>query len=263
MMTLISFLFLGFFLGMRHATDADHVVAVTTIVSRERTIRNAALIGVVWGIGHTLTLVLVGGTIVLFGVVVPNRIGLSLEFSVALMLILLGVLNFKSFTRSLRQTANPVDERVSDAYHAHSHYHDDFVHSHPHSHEPESHNHGTGDQPPTWFDLRFERLGFYQTLRPLIVGIVHGLAGSAAVALLVLPLIQNPLWAIAYLLIFGVGTIGGMMLITAAIALPFSYTARRSVAFHRHLGFAASFMSLGLGVFLVYQIGFVDGLFTK
>src|SRR3979490_2551582 len=101
MMTLISFLFLGFFLGMRHATDADHVIAVSTIVSRERTIRNAALIGVVWGIGHTLTWLLVGGTIVLLGLVMPPRLGLSLEFSVALMLILLGFLNFKSFTRWL------------------------------------------------------------------------------------------------------------------------------------------------------------------
>src|SRR6185437_9644483 len=104
MMTLLSVLLLGFFLGMRHATDADHVIAVTTIVSRERTIRNAALIGVVWGIGHSLTLLLVGGTIVFFGLVVPPRLGLSLEFSVALMLILLGLVNFGSFARYLRRT---------------------------------------------------------------------------------------------------------------------------------------------------------------
>ena len=91
MMTLFSFLLLGFFLGMRHATDADHVAAVTTIVSRERTVRGAGLIGIIWGVGHALTLLLVGGGIVLFGLVVPPRLGMSLEFSVALMLILLGV----------------------------------------------------------------------------------------------------------------------------------------------------------------------------
>jgi ABC-type nickel/cobalt efflux system permease component RcnA len=263
MMTLISILFLGFFLGMRHATDADHVVAVTTIVSRERTIQNAAFIGAVWGVGHTMTLVLVGGTIVLFQVVVPARLGLSLEFSVALMLIFLGVLNFKSFARSLRQNVDAGQERVGGVCHMHSHSHGDLVHSHPHGHDPESHGHTTGDQPPAGLNLKVGRLGFYQTLRPLIVGIVHGLAGSAAVALLVLPLIQKPVWAIAYLLVFGVGTIGGMMLITAAIALPFKYTARRSAVFHRRLGFAAGFLSVGFGLFLVYQIGFVDGLFIK
>jgi hypothetical protein len=263
MMTLISFLFLGFFLGMRHATDADHVIAVTTIVSRERTVRNAAVIGAVWGIGHTLTLLLVGGAIVLFRVVVPTRLGLSLEFSVALMLILLGVLNFRSFAHSLRQTTGQAGTCATDGYPMQIHHHAGFVHDHPPGPEPQAHDHGSAEQSPARLDWKSGRIGFYQAVRPLIVGIVHGLAGSAAVALLVLPLIQNPLWAVAYLLIFGVGTIGGMMLITAAIALPFRYTARRSAAFHSRLGFAAGFLSVSFGLFLVYQIGFVDGLFLK
>src|SRR5258708_30082260 len=114
MMTLLSFLLLGFFLGMRHATDADHVVAVTTIVSRERTVRSAGLIGIVWGIGHTLTLFLVGGALVVFGLVIPPRLGLSLEFSVALMLIFLGVLNFRSFTRALKQTVHATGDHKSE-----------------------------------------------------------------------------------------------------------------------------------------------------
>jgi high-affinity nickel-transport protein len=99
-------------------------------------------------------------------------------------------------------------------------------------------------------------------LRPFIVGVVHGLAGSAAVALLVLPIIRDPLWAVAYLLIFGLGTIAGMMLITAAIAVPVSYSTRFQRV-HRHLGTAAGVLSLGFGSFLVYQIGFVEGLFTR
>ena len=102
-------------------------------------------------------------------------------------------------------------------------------------------------------------LDLYQALRPLIIGTVHGLAGSAAVALLVLPIIHDPIWAMGYLLIFGVGTIAGMMLITAAIAVPVSYSTRFQFL-HRRLGTAAGVLSLGFGLFLVYQIGFVDGL---
>src|ERR1043165_8975802 len=97
MISLLSIVSLGFFLGMRHAMDADHVIAVTTIVSRERAVRSAALIGAVWGFGHTLTVMIVGGAIILFGVVIPPRFGLEMEFSVGLMLILLGAWNLSAF----------------------------------------------------------------------------------------------------------------------------------------------------------------------
>src|SRR6266480_7587127 len=132
-LNVLSFLFLGFFLGMRHATDADHVIAVTTIVSRERSIRHAALIGVTWGIGHTLTMLVVGGAIIIFGIVIPPRLGLSLEFSVGLMLIALGLLNLGSFTRWVNQTMR------ADCQHNHVHPHGDHVHRHPHGHAPEPH----------------------------------------------------------------------------------------------------------------------------
>lgn len=105
MITLLSILFLGFFLGLKHATDADHVIAVTTIVSRQRSVGSAALTGVFWGIGHSLTLLVVGGAIILFGIVIPERLGLSMEFCVALMLILLGALNLRVTTRALRSGA--------------------------------------------------------------------------------------------------------------------------------------------------------------
>jgi uncharacterized membrane protein (DUF441 family) len=104
--------------------------------------------------------------------------------------------------------------------------------------------------------------GAYQAVRPVVVGLVHGLAGSAAVALLVLATIRDPVWAMAYLLLFGAGTIVGMMLITAAIAVPFAYTATRFAAVHRYLGVASGLVSLAIGLFLAYQIGLVDGLFT-
>ena len=105
-------------------------------------------------------------------------------------------------------------------------------------------------------------LGLYQAVRPLVVGLIHGLAGSAAVALLVLAAIRQPVWAVAYLLLFGVGTIAGMMVITAAIGLPFAYASARFVKVHRYLGVASGLLSLAFGLFLAYQIGVGDGLFT-
>ena len=248
-MTLLSIILLGFFLGMRHATDSDHVVAVTTIVSRQRKIGSAALTGVFWGIGHSLTLLVVGGLIILFGVVIPERLGMGLEFCVALMLILLGALNLRAFKRDV------------NSLHQHTHLHGDFVHSHPHQHDPENHGHSENDVPTARLDRHFGRSRLYRALRPLVIGVVHGLAGSAAVALLVLPIIRDPLWAMMYLFVFGVGTIAGMMLITAAIAAPITYSANRFSPFNRYVGAAAGALSLIFGLFLVYQIGFVDGLF--
>ncbi len=254
MVTFASILLLGFFLGMRHATDSDHVVAITTIVSRQRSIANAALTGIFWGIGHSLTLLVIGGAIIVFGLVIPERLGMSLEFCVALMLILLGVLNLHATLRAVRT--------ASDEHHEHLHRHGDYVHNHEHGHDPALHGHAEDSVPSAQLDRKFGRLKFYRAIRPIIIGIVHGLAGSAAVALLVLPIIKDPIWAMAYLLVFGVGTIAGMMLITAAIAVPVTYTTRFNF-FHRHLGTAAGVLSLGFGLFLVYQIGFIDGLFTR
>jgi hypothetical protein len=253
--TLLSILFLGFFLGMRHATDSDHVVAVTTIVSRQRQIGSAVATGIFWGIGHSITLLVVGGAIILFGVVIPNRLGMGLEFCVALMLVLLGWLNLRAFKHSV-DSVSP-----EEPFHEHTHGHGDFIHSHPHKHNPEEHGHADEEVPTARLDSRFGNWSVYRALRPIIVGVVHGLAGSAAVALLVLPVIRNPIWATMYLLIFGVGTIAGMMLITAAIAAPITYSANRFRLFNRYIGAAAGVMSLIFGLFLVYQIGFVDGLF--
>jgi len=260
MISLLSILAVGFFLGMRHATDPDHVVAVTTIVSRQSSTAKAALTGIFWGIGHTLTIFVVGTLIILFDVVIPARIGLSMEFSVGLMLIVLGLMNIASFMRSARSISS---ETKSEILHQHAHTHGDYVHTHMHGHSLETHAHNPDQTPLTWLDRLFGRIGLYQQLRPLVVGIVHGLAGSAAVALLILTTIRNPRWAIAYLLIFGMGTIGGMMLITMSIASAFTFFGRKHEKFSHRLGFASGLLSLAFGLFLVYQIGFVNGLFTN
>ncbi len=257
MTTFLSMLVLGFFLGMRHATDSDHVVAVTTIASREGNMRNAAATGVFWGIGHSFTLLVFGGAIILFGLVIPERLGLSLEFCVALMLILLGIFNLRATSRAPRGAS--AKDRDAE-FHDHPHRQGDHVHSHSRGHAPGTDSRLDDAVPPARLDGKFARWRISRTLQPAIVGVVHGLAGSAAIALLVLPIIRNPIWAIMYLSIFGVGTIVGMMMITAAIAVPVSCSARFRI-FRRYLPRAAGFLSLSFGLFLVYQIGFVDGLF--
>jgi ABC-type nickel/cobalt efflux system permease component RcnA len=259
MVTLLSIITLGFFLGIRHATDPDHVIAVTTIVSCQRSIRHAALIGVLWGLGHTITILVVGSAIILFGLVIPPRVGLTMEFSVGLMLILLGILNLSGIMRWITKTVIP----SQPGQHSHPHGHGDYVHSHPHGHAPEKHGHAEDATPVGWMDRTFGRLGVYQVVRPLAVGIVHGLAGSAAVALLVLTTIRVPSWAILYLLVFGFGTVGGMMLITAAIAVPFTFSENRFVSLNRGLGLFSGLISLAFGLFIVYQMGFINGLFTR
>jgi len=212
-MTLSSTIALGFFLGMRHATDADHVAAVAATVGRSRLVRPAAWIGAWWGVGHTITIVLVGAAIVLFDWIIEPRLGLTMEFVVGLMLVLVGAGNLRAVRR---REATPRRERDSGAH----------------------------------------------IVRPVVIGIVHGLAGSAAVALLVLTTIREPLWAIVYLLVFGAGTIAGMTMITMAIAMPFASFGERSVKSHAFIRLATGFASVALGLCLAYRIAVIDGLFA-
>jgi high-affinity nickel permease len=255
---LLSIIALGFFLGMRHATDADHVVAVMTIVSRQRSLRPAAWVGALWGIGHTMTIVLVGGAIILFNWAIPPRVGLAMEMAVGLMLIALGLMNVAG---TLRGFAPGGAESHDRTVHSHAHQHGDYVHSHVHAHNPDRHPHAPEDTPLARIDRWFSTLKAYQTLRPLIVGTVHGLAGSAAVALLVLTTIREPLWAVAYLVVFGAGTIAGMMLVTTLVAAPMVYGQRRFAVAGRRLQLATGLLSLAFGLLVAYQIGFVDNLF--
>jgi len=246
--SLVSILVLGFILGMRHATDADHVVAVSTIVSRERRVASAAWIGALWGVGHTLTIVAVGIGIVLFTLVIPPRVGLSMEFSVGLMLVLLGTLNLRGFGQFLRARGPAHDA--------------DFPRGTEFPHDLQEHDHRTAEQSVEAMDRWFGGWTLYQWLRPPVVGLVHGLAGSAAVALLVLTTVHNSRWAVAYLFLFGVGTIAGMMVITVAMASALHFAGSRSQWIHQRLSFATGLLSVAFGLFIVYQMGFAHGLFT-
>jgi high-affinity nickel-transport protein len=258
--SLPAILALGFFLGMRHATDADHLIAVTTIVSRHRSARGAALVGAIWGVGHTATILVVGGGIILLGWVIPAQVGLSLELAVGVMLIVLGVITLGGFRRDVLSPTDP-HGHTPRGVHSHAHPHGDYVHTHPHGHDPESHPHGAEQTPLARLDRHLGTFGAYQLARPLVVGVVHGLAGSAAVALLVVPAIGQPGWAVCYLMVFGLGTVAGMALATMAVAWPFAYTRRRLTRLNQGLRVMAGVVSVGFGLLLAYRIGFVDGLF--
>lgn len=248
-MTPSEALVLGFFLGMRHATDADHVVAVTTIVARERSMRGAAVLGGLWGVGHTATILLVGGAIVLFRLVIPPSLGLSLELGVALMLVGLGLLNLLG----LSPLGDPERGHHDHGHHGHSHAH--------HAHGRHAFVlRGHGQARPVAAPRR--AMAAWQALRSLGIGVVHGLAGSAAVAIIVGAAIPDPRWALLYLTIFGVGTIAGMLLITSALAAPLIYAASRVASLPALMGRLTGALSLSFGLYLAYQIGVVDGLFT-
>jgi len=259
MIGLLTIVAIGFLLGMRHATDPDHVIAVSTIVTREHSVKRSALTGVAWGIGHTLTIIAVGGAIILFRITLPPRLGLAMELAVGVMLIILGLKNIRGLiTWSAERSGAAEPDQKRPRFHAHG----DYVHVHEDA-PAHAHPHDPKQTPVATLDRWFERFDVYQLLRPLIIGIVHGLAGSAAVALLVLSTIQNVRWAIAYLAVFGFGTILGMMLITLTLGSTFVFGQRRFAHIDRHFGMAAGVVSVAFGIFNAYQIGFVNGLFTS
>jgi hypothetical protein len=252
----VSFLLLGFFLGMRHATDADHVVAIATIVSRQRRVAGSALIGAAWGVGHTVMVMAVGAAIIVFGVVIPPRLGMAMELVVGIMLVLLGVLTLAG--------VGVIGGHEHDA-HDHLHTHGDYVHRHLHGHSPGAHGHADENAPLARLDRsRLGRIAFCDWLRPFVVGLVHGLAGSAAVALMILSIISEPVAALGYLLLFGFGTIVGMILITLILSAPFAFTAINLPKFNWRLRVASGLVSFVFGVVLIYGIGFAEGgLFTN
>ncbi len=210
-MNLPALIGLGLFLGMKHATDPDHVVAVTAIASRSRRLAPAAGIGMLWGVGHTLTIFMVGAAIILFNLVVPPRIGLAMEFAVGIALAVVGCLNVAG-------RKGPISAGLDDQ-------------------------------------------GRVPRLRAFLVGLVHGLAGSAAVALLVLSTVRDPRMAVAYLLVFGLGTMLGMMLITVTLAVPTSVAARKFPSVAPGIQFGTGLISAAFGLWVMYDVGYVDGLF--
>ena len=243
----LSAMLLGFVLGLQHATDPDHLVAVATILTRERRFTDGALIGVLWGAGHMTTLTIVGAIIIGLKLTVTPAVGDGLELIVAAMLIVLGVLRLRDALRGL--------DTVSAGHLVADHDHGGgagVVHSHPHAHGAE-HSHEHAHVHPSRWLAGLGWRGGWPAGRALVVGAIHGLAGSAAVSLLVLATLRSTVSAVVYLLIFGVGTILGMTLLTAVMAFPVSMALRYRRA-RQALALCAGVGSIAFGLVYGYRL---------
>jgi hypothetical protein len=201
----LAVLGLGFILGLKHATDPDHVVAVTTFLGKERQLRHACGIGLFWGLGHTIALSIAGLVVIGLKIPISKWLADRLELVVAAMLIILGA-------------------RLISTVHTrwHEHHH----------------------------DFGWRRLG----LRPMLVGIVHGTAGSAALTLLILSTMSSTINGLLYVLIFGVGSMLGMLVISLLLSLPIRLAGERVAAAIRPLQMSTGVLSCGFGLYLAATV---------
>lgn len=230
---------LGFLFGMKHALEADHLAAVASLASGSGTVGETTKLGVAWGLGHTATLFLIGTVVLLLDWVVPQTMALALEFAVGVMLVVLGI---DVMIRMVRRKAH---------FHVHSHDGSQHFHAHGHAaqvrHDVAAHAHVHPRGLP---------------LRALLVGSVHGLAGSAALVLLTLSTIQSVWLGLAYILLFGLGSVAGMALLSCAIALPLRFTARHMTWAFRGLSLSVGAATMVLGISIAWRVAAAGGLFS-
>lgn len=229
-MTVTAALMLGFVLGLKHALEPDHLVAVTTIVSEHKSVGRSSLVGTLWGLGHTASLLSVGLVVLLLRVSIPKQTAQVLELGVAAMLVVLGAAVLLKVVRERGVTI-----------HTHEHSHDgESPHAHVHLHSKQSHNH-------RHYLFRLGR-------KPFLVGMVHGMAGGAALTLMVLATIPSVALGLLYILLFGIGSVGGMLLMSALISLPFIVTARRFSTLNTLVRVVAGVASVGFGLVLGWEL---------
>lgn len=255
MTTFFTIVALGFVLGMRHATDPDHVIAVTTILDKAPSIKKASKIGIFWGIGHSLTILVFGSIVILFSIVIPETLSMSLEMGVAIMLIILGLWNLREFQKwfqlYIRKDFNKLNNTKRGKYSIQ-----------PQNSDLEDHNLPSKNRYVSTLDANTGTLKKYSKLKSVTIGVIHGFAGTAALTLMIIPLIDNAWVALLYLLLFGLGTIVGMMTITSAIAFPFIYGKGKLSLFNTfNLRILAGIASVIFGLYMFYEIGFAQGLF--
>jgi sulfite exporter TauE/SafE len=234
--TTFAVLGFGFLRGLSHAVEADHMAAVSTIVAERKSLWSSTFIGGLWGLGHTISLFLAGILVLLLDFEISEQTERILEFGVGIMLTFLGL----NVLRKLLKGGK---------LHFHTHEHGVREHVHPHIHAP-----GHEEEADTHHGLKFSP-------RALVIGMVHGLAGSAALMLLVIPLIESKTVGLLYIVIFGVGSIGGMMLMSFLVGLPFHFTATKFNRFNYILQSVAGLVSIGLGLKIIYEKGISAGFF--
>jgi sulfite exporter TauE/SafE len=228
---------LGFFIGLKHATEGDHLAAVSTIVSERKSLWSSAIVGGLWGLGHTTSLIVAGLFVLLLNFKISEGTERALEFAVGIMLLLLGM--------------NVIRKVIKGGMlHFHTHEHGRREHAHPHIHVPEK-----TDPPQTHHGLAFSP-------RSILIGMVHGLAGSAALMLVVIPTIESKALGLLYIVVFGAGSIGGMMIMSFLVGLPFHLTASRFNFMNRILQGVAGAVSIVLGLAIIYEKGITEGLFA-
>lgn len=243
-MTMFSILLVGFLLGLKHATEADHLAAVATLVTGQSSYAQTAMQGVAWGLGHTFTLMLVGGVVLALGQSIPPNLAQVLELCVGVMLLLLGA-------DVLRRLAR---RRI----HFHVHHHGaavTHVHAHGHSESEQLAAAGARSHAGTRHEHRHGL-----PLRAVAVGTMHGLAGSAALILLSVDAVRSWQAGVAYLALFGAGSIAGMALLSVAIAVPLRLSAGRLGRLHSTTTALFGAVSCGIGLYLVVHIGVVQRL---
>ena len=262
----------GFVLGLKHATEADHLAAVTTIVTERSNIWTSALVGGLWGVGHTISLLAAGILVLGLNYQISERTERFLEFGVGIMLVVLGLnvirkllsgghLHFHSHEHGGHEHSHPHLHKHADEPHPHTHTHEHDGETHSHSHE---HPHGVNDHGHSHETVPVVAThhGLRLSPRALIIGMVHGLAGSAALMLLIIPTIESRALGLLYIVIFGIGSIGGMMLMSFLVGLPFRLTDLKLHRFNHILQAAAGIISISLGLYIVYEKGVTEGLLS-
>ncbi len=235
---MLSVLFLGFLLGMRHAIEADHVAAVASMTTRSTSLIEALRLGATWGLGHTLTLFLFGSIVIFSSSAIPDKIAMSLEFVVGIMLVFLGI--------------DVIRRMLKERIHFHAHKHADGIkHFHAHSHK------GEGVHKKSSHEHTHQK-GFQ--FRSLFVGMMHGMAGSAALIVLALQTVESPSVGVIYIALFGLGSVVGMGVLATVVMMSLRHSAKKLTRFYNGFQAMIGAGTIALGMFMMYEIGIVEGL---